>query len=849
MRFRTVAALVVAVVALIPAALSAQPPFKVRITGVRVGFPYLDPDRRATNALKAGAWGPIYVDLAATGEVGAREAVVQLTAEDNADLTTAYRENVPAIGKDEQPVLITYARLANGNEEPILSLHDIVFGRTPETWKLSQNPSIPPPVAANRPAPPTFARYTVLPAEQFTYLTAGIRNSGIVSGIRGRVDPKAGTDEDAPDGTKDGRAFCYVTGAKELPTRWYGYNTVDVVVLHTGKNTQIISDEKNGTGLLEDKSNRKEALAEWVRRGGRLIVSVGSNHQAARTLLTEMKLIHCDVTGLATRPQMRGVMKWSNELKPFEGGERKDNLGEGTQVSFAKLENLGPDVEILARELRDAADPVDRPVIVQAGCGLGRVILVAFDLEKAPFTRWDGSAKFWERLKAEVEPPTRAANPNQPMAGQPRWGSSPYEQSNELTARLYTQLDTFAEVPVVSFGWVALFILIYIIIVGPLDYLFLTKVIKRPELTWITFPAVVIGISAIAYFTAYWMKGQDLRINKLDVVDIVSETDPDTGDSRSTALYGSTWFTLFSPRIQNYTVGVSPPENNTWVPVPLTSGGEPDEQAAQTIKRRQDYSTTVNWFGKLDESSMGGGPSLFRRTYDYAPATAGLEGVPIQVWTTKSFQASWQAQLTDPIPLIKADLSHPPGQGKDNQLIGKIESKLPVTLDKVELIYRNNVYQFGDRGELKRGTNVLDLSRTQPQTMAQWSQEAQALMNTYAPNASNKKPQLQWSALIRPLLFNDALEPSPVRNSLLRSLDQSWELKRPDEVVLIGKAVPLAPESELTTAEAKTLDPVSASQLWLGDLPIKGGKRPPLNGKMPTQETYVRIFLPVKPVK
>ena len=59
---------------------------------------------------------------------------------------------------------------------------------------------------------------------------------------------------------------------------------------------------------------------------------------------------------------------------------------------------------------------------------------------------------------------------------------------SELLGRLIHGLESFDGVPVISFGWVALFILIYIVVVGPLDYFFLKKVVKRLELTWVTFP-------------------------------------------------------------------------------------------------------------------------------------------------------------------------------------------------------------------------------------------------------------------------------------------------------------------------------------------------------------------------
>ncbi len=40
------------------------------------------------------------------------------------------------------------------------------------------------------------------------------------------------------------------------------------------------------------------------------------------------------------------------------------------------------------------------------------------------------------------------------------------------------------------------------------------------ELTWITFPTIVVTVSLVAYYAAYMLKGNDLLVNKVDVVDI-----------------------------------------------------------------------------------------------------------------------------------------------------------------------------------------------------------------------------------------------------------------------------------------------------------------------------------------
>src|SRR5207248_2244423 len=54
-----------------------------------------------------------------------------------------------------------------------------------------------------------------------------------------------------------------------LPDQWFGYGAVDVMVIGSGANHDFW--EALGTPQHE---KRRKALAEWVRRGGRVIFSV-----------------------------------------------------------------------------------------------------------------------------------------------------------------------------------------------------------------------------------------------------------------------------------------------------------------------------------------------------------------------------------------------------------------------------------------------------------------------------------------------------------------------------------------------------------------------------------------------
>ena len=226
----------------------------------------------------------------------------------------------------------------------------------------------------------------------------------------------------------------------------------------------------------------------------------------------------------------------------------------------------------------------------------------------------------------------------------------------------------------------ALFIFLYILVIGPLDYFFLKKVVKRLEWTWITFPAVVLVASAIAYFAAYAIKGNDLKINKVDIVDI---------DLHTQQAFGHTWFTLFSPRIQNYTIGIEQASPG-W-----TAGTDEDHRNTSVL---------VSWAARPD-MSYGGyarsrSQSLFQRSYEYEPDATGLRDVPIQVWATKSLTASWERAL-DPRQLpLTAELEAASPDEPQKILSGTIVNHLPVALEDVGLIYGGStgkilVYSLG----------------------------------------------------------------------------------------------------------------------------------------------------------
>src|SRR5262249_6885101 len=173
------------------------------------------------------------------------------------------------------------------------------------------------------------------------------------------------------------------------------------------------------------------------------------------------------IEGRTEVPRLKAVEPWAGTGQPFVGVAPRNQPGARSAVEIAKLKP-GPGVQVLAydREVQDfAAPPPDaRPVMVQAPCGLGRVVVCAFDLDQTPFTAWKVQARFWDQMKVATEPATVVEGLAQDRMNQFRFGNT---ESNELAGKLVHTLEAFPDVPVISFGWVALFILVYIIIVGP----------------------------------------------------------------------------------------------------------------------------------------------------------------------------------------------------------------------------------------------------------------------------------------------------------------------------------------------------------------------------------------------
>jgi hypothetical protein len=776
---------------------------KVKITGATVGFPA--PGREDGTA-KFGAWAPVLVHLEVLGEVGESAALhIEAPDADEIGTTLAVPLNLAGVGPGTKVFApargsVGYVRPASAATEVTLTVRDGNGNALSEPFRVRVRPREP---------------------LQYVVLSVG----GIPAGFQ-LPKPAAGGPDTGP--LRNGRIeVASVTTFDELPDQWFGFDAADLVLLNTGTAAPDLLQRLFASDAPAD-AKKREVLFEWVRRGGRLVVSVGANAASVGQLPHLKPLLPFAINPAApTRTATSVLLLWS--AGRGEGSTVRGGLGEEGGAPFA-MANLVPQPGKAARVVippPDQQSPDLPPVAAQSAFGLGRVTVVGFDLDRSPFAEAAKRPDFWEWVLRECGS-ARAATGGDGKA-RPPGGLT--EDEDEAAVAIRQHNDTFDGVAVVSFGWIALLIVLYILLIGPIEYYFLKRVLGRLELTWITFPIIVVTVSAAAYFSADAIKGRELKVNKIDVVDV---------DPASNRVYGTTWFTVFSPKIDKYTIGVEP--GDEWV-----------------FDSRSD-GTAVNSLG----APRGGRPGIVRRKYaihsDGARVADRLDGVPIQVWSTKAFSANWSGELiwvhgkrAKPFVLLESELTHPPGDR--SKVIGTFMHDLPVpVLTDCVVFFAGDAYPLTG-GVIVRGEPVR-LVLDQGTGAGPWLQknaELDPLLNrvqSYAERPGQKvaqKAQAQTFAGPLPMmgvLFHEATlkneEGVIPRNASLRRLDQSWRLSpdNRDEVIVVGRAAP-----PVDPAEDVLTGPYAPSKLSLKGGP--GSDRWKIPGTA-RQETWVRFYLPVR---
>ncbi len=773
------------------------------IVDVQVGFKPLPADGR-TPTHKVGLWMPISVTLngGATAVAGNKVTLVVM-ADDSEDCGVLTRVPV-ALNPGEKKTVVAYAKpgRTRGDIRVTLELpgHDISLG-----------PSL---------APPTTSELG-----NYLYLSLGAKLDELAAALTLREKQAA---EEGKTQTKQTRFAVYEDDPARVPDRWLGYDGVDLVILNTG-DAAFVAQLK--------RLDRLRPLLAWVARGGRLVIPM---HADREDLISQEFVASAD--GPARWPthaatNLVPIEAWSGlQNKPFP--RRGEPAVPVTRLNPKRFDADG--WEILAQLEDPTAGDKPLPLIARNPYGFGSITFIAFPLDSGPFAKWAGQAEFFRTLVDQLGPRFLS----QEKTKDALWGAE--AGIGDWGAQLQRGLDNF-DVPTLSFGSVASFMLLYVLLVSAVDYFVLRRFIHRLEATWMTLPLIVIGVSLAAYFALDTAGDRSIRVNQIDLLDIDLLRTTTGPMERLPQTHDTTFFTVRSDAIRTFEVGVH--EN---VPNPHRDGLDP---------------AVVGWFGRPDDGPAGmgraGGQSLSSKTYTFDDDFNRIRDLAFPFRGTKSFAAdSLQRRHVDPrrqednapavsqpneqhFGSLEAALVYHP---RDSlfKVSGTIKNDLPFDLEDANLFVFDRVYPVA--GGLKKGANRRIEIREIDNGMlpSDWRDKTDPHRpvtphGVYDPGIALKN-----------ILFHERLDPTlKVRNHLLRRLDWSWRLRDDPRVlnvplsVLGTREAILVGRAKFEQGDARALS-TGWTSLSLGTTRHDTKTWPGTNGRL-ARDVYVRAILPVRP--
>ncbi|MFZ5818978.1 MAG: hypothetical protein ACOYYJ_03665 [Chloroflexota bacterium] len=278
----------------------------------------------------------------------------------------------------------------------------------------------------------------------------------------------------------------------DLPEEAQGWDALDALVV-----------ANVDTGALS--AGQRQALGLWLAGGGQLLAVGGPRWQGTLAGLEEF--LPVEVTG------SRNVADLSALPAYFQGTEA---LETGAVLASGRMREGA----------RALAWQEGVPLLAVQEVGFGRAWFLAADPGLQPLSDWNGMAALYTRLFAE--------RPLRPTWADGKWDT--YEANRALS--------TLSELGIPSIllicGWLGF----YVMVIGPLNFLFLRRV-KRPDLAWVTVPALVVAFTILAYLSGFLTLGRKPALNRLAVVQAWEGVE----DARVHALVG-----VYSPRRAMYTL-------------------------------------------------------------------------------------------------------------------------------------------------------------------------------------------------------------------------------------------------------------------------------------------------------
>ncbi len=593
-----------------------------------------------------------------------------------------------------------------------------------------------------------------------------------------------------------------VSEPEDFPDQWFGYEGVNVVVVATGVTTP-----------LETMSDQQfEAFLHWLRLGGRLVLTSGKR-----------------------APELFAPDHRFYPLRPGEFIELDEFWKASGLENYARAADriLGsPDSPLAIYSAQrgrvtcyeGAGGTDDRAIITRFPIGFGEVTYLAIDLDLPPVSTWPSRPRLLAKLLQPHSDEEDSALSDESV------GQVTHVGFDDVSGQLRAALDQFQGVTLVQFSWVAALLVLYVLVLGPVDFFGLRK-LQRFHWTWVTFPFIVVGFCLLAVWLSGHWKGLRTQLNQIDVVDV---------DPAEQWVRGTTWASIYSPQTTRLDVDLAPEpalqlDRNTpevllsWHGLPGTGLGG------------MNTTTTVDVLSEEYRINYGSGRQ--------ARAGPPIEQLPIHTASTKGLIARWEAHgAVGEVGQLTAN--------RQDLLQGTVTNPLDVELSNAWVFFGNWAYPIDGRfgpGETFQlgGKSPLDLS---------WLLARRRIVGTRDEGGSwNHDDLSDPPRIVEMLMFYSAAGGRPftrLSHSYQGYIDLSRHL-REGQAILVGRS--RLPASRLTISHSDR--PPSESNVASGsplpetqrndiNTPVTHGQpadtQPDATGPNPDQHwTFYRILLPV----
>lgn len=452
------------------------------------------------------------------------------------------------------------------------------------------------------------------------FTAIGLKQSVELWAMIGEIPGFEPVPDDAAAPINQNQFTTLVSDKSILPETAYGYDSLDTLIVDSDYSVSV---EKN------------QAIRDWIANGGHLVVCVGNDVEAYQK--SEFaKWVPVKVTGKNRVRELSSLELFAAVRSRIRG-----------VATAARIEiDSG---EVLATSL-------DGPLLVRVPYGLGVVTFLALDLHTSPLVNWEGLQNLCPKLATRTRHSV-ASNQQNDVLGKriSQTGIS------EMETQVFHSQQKFPDINRPSHWWVMGLVLFYLLLIGPLDYFLVHRILKKPHITWITFPVLVLLAAVWGVTTAQNDNGNALQSNQLNLVDY----DASTGQLR-----GRFYLNLYSPEMRRYQVNI-----------------------ASTVPSKQSsveyFPTHLCWNG-LPETTFAG---MYRSAegtitgpaYQFSEESKSISNLPILKWGTKSLRADWSRQQPE---LVEAQLTG----NSLSQLSGTLTQHFSGPLKEWVLAYGNRVY-------------------------------------------------------------------------------------------------------------------------------------------------------------